>query len=113
MQKQSFVVFDFDGTLSTLRCGWEQIMQPMMLEMICPDGPCPPELEARVAAYIDQSTGIQTVRQMQWLAGQVEQSRVIRTPLPLRMPVKYRPSRSSVTGSGCRTGKTMSMGTGV
>ena len=45
--------------------------------------------------------------------GQVEQSRVIRTPLPLRMPVKYRPSRSSVTGSGCRTGKTMSMGTGV
>lgn len=74
MQKQSFVVFDFDGTLSTLRCGWEQIMQPMMLEMICPDGPCPPELEARVAAYIDQSTGIQTVRQMQWLAGQVEQS---------------------------------------
>ena len=74
MQKQSYVVFDFDGTISTLRCGWEQIMQPLMLEMICPDGNYSPELEARVAAYIDQSTGIQTAYQMQWLAEQVEQA---------------------------------------
>ena len=22
------VLFDFDGTISTLRCGWEEVMQP-------------------------------------------------------------------------------------
>lgn len=28
------VLFDFDGTISTLRCGWESVMKPLMLEMI-------------------------------------------------------------------------------
>ena len=28
------VLFDFDGTISTLRCGWEAVMKPLMLEMI-------------------------------------------------------------------------------
>ena len=28
------VLFDFDGTVSTLRCGWEAVMKPLMLEMI-------------------------------------------------------------------------------
>ena len=28
------VLFDFDGTISTLRCGWEEVMQPLMVEMI-------------------------------------------------------------------------------
>lgn len=27
-------IFDFDGTLSTLRYGWEKVMEPLMLEMI-------------------------------------------------------------------------------
>ena len=27
-------VFDFDGTLSTLRCGWEEVMGPLMVEYI-------------------------------------------------------------------------------
>lgn len=27
-------VFDFDGTISTLRCGWEEVMEPLMLECI-------------------------------------------------------------------------------
>ena len=25
-------IFDFDGTCSTLRCGWERVMEPLMLE---------------------------------------------------------------------------------
>ena len=28
-------LFDFDGTISVIRRGWETIMIPMMLEMIC------------------------------------------------------------------------------
>ena len=65
------VVFDFDGTISTLRCGWEQTMKPLMLEMISGGGPWDAALEAEVDAYIDESTGIQTIYQMQWLAERV------------------------------------------
>ena len=31
---QAGLLFDFDGTISTLRCGWEKVMKPLMLEMI-------------------------------------------------------------------------------
>lgn len=65
------VLFDFDGTLSLLRQGWEGVMTPMMLEMICGDKPPSPEICAEVQAYIEQSTGILTIRQMEWLAGVV------------------------------------------
>lgn len=66
------VLFDFDGTISTLRCGWEQTMKPLMLEMIFGSkGPYAPELEKEVDDYIDESTGIQTIHQMKWLAEQV------------------------------------------
>lgn len=65
-------VFDFDGTFSTLRCGWEKVMRPLMLEHISGGQGYGPDLEAKVDAYIDASTGIQTVYQMQWLAEQVE-----------------------------------------
>lgn len=64
-------VFDFDGTISTLRHGWEQVMRPMMLEMIYGTGTLQPEWEQQVDSYIDSSTGIQTVYQMRWLAEQV------------------------------------------
>ncbi|MDD6882172.1 MAG: HAD family hydrolase [Eubacteriales bacterium] len=65
------VLFDFDGTISTLRHGWESVMEPMMIEMIAgnaePDG----EIVKRVREYIDESTGIQTIHQMKWLAEEV------------------------------------------
>ena len=67
------VILDFDGTLSTLRCGWESVMRPMMLEMIDPEHPDDPALAAEVDQYIDESTGIQTVYQMQWLAQKIIQ----------------------------------------
>ena len=64
-------IFDFDGTFSTLRCGWEEVMRPMMLEYIG-GGQADGALRRRVDEYIDQSTGIQTVYQMRWLAEQVD-----------------------------------------
>ena len=62
------VLFDFDGTISTLRCGWEAIMKPLMLEMIGGAAGYDQALEREVDAYIDESTGIQTIHQMKWLA---------------------------------------------
>lgn len=66
------VLFDFDGTLSVLREGWEAIMIPMMLEMISPESPPSGDIEQEVRAYVDQSTGILTIRQMEWLTQAVE-----------------------------------------
>lgn len=74
MARTKYIVFDFDGTISTLRYGWEGIMQPLMLEMICPEGNYSEELVKKVADYIDASTGIQTAYQMQWLAEEVEKA---------------------------------------
>lgn len=61
-------IFDFDGTLSTLRCGWEQVMAPMMEEYLNKTE----DAKKLVSDFIDASTGIQTVLQMQWLKEQVE-----------------------------------------
>lgn len=70
--RPSAVLFDFDGTLSTLREGWEEIMRPLMLEMIAPPGSTAPQgLAEKVDIYIAQSTGIQTIYQMQWLQEQI------------------------------------------
>ncbi len=63
------IVFDFDGTLSTLRSGWEQVMRPLMLEQLASDTP---ETCRLVDDYIAESTGIQTIYQMEWLRDQVE-----------------------------------------
>jgi phosphoglycolate phosphatase-like HAD superfamily hydrolase len=65
-------LFDFDGTLSTLRYGWEEIMEPLMLEFIAGKTAIDDELVAKVRDYIDRSTGIQTYYQMEWLAGEVK-----------------------------------------
>ncbi len=61
-------VFDFDGTLSKLRAGWEEVMAPLMCELIPGEEE---EVQTLVRDYIDQSTGIQTIHQMRWLAEEV------------------------------------------
>jgi phosphoglycolate phosphatase-like HAD superfamily hydrolase len=66
-------LFDFDGTISVLREGWEEVMAPMMVEMICGQAPPTPEIDAEVRAYIDRSTGILTIEQMAWLVEAVRQ----------------------------------------
>jgi phosphoglycolate phosphatase-like HAD superfamily hydrolase len=67
------VLFDFDGTLSVLRQGWEPVMAEVMLEAICGSEHRTPEIEQEVHEYIDLSTGILTIQQMQWLEGTVRQ----------------------------------------
>jgi len=66
-------IFDHDGTISVLREGWEQIMEPMMIREILgakPDG-VDDATRARVVdavrGFIDRTTGIQTLAQMKGL----------------------------------------------
>ena len=66
------VFLDFDGTISTLRCGWEEVMEPLMIEMISGNAPADETLVNEVRSYIDESTGIQTIFQMKWLAETVK-----------------------------------------
>jgi len=73
------VLFDFDGTISTLRCGWEAVMAPFMEEVLVGSRQSREAVKKEVAEYIDASTGIQTIFQMQWLAAQVREQG--RTPL--------------------------------
>jgi rfaE bifunctional protein kinase chain/domain len=68
-------IFDHDGTISTLREGWEKIMEPMMIKSILgfqnetADKTLLSRVKERVREYIERTTGIQTIAQM---AGLVE-----------------------------------------
>lgn len=64
-------LFDFDGTISLLRQGWQGIMAPVMVEMICGDTAPTPEIIDEVNQVIDETTGIQTIFQMEKLVEMV------------------------------------------
>lgn len=72
-------IFDHDGTISTLREGWERIMEPMMLRAILgsrygdADETLYHNVLVAVRSYIDKTTGIQTLVQMQGLVELVRQ----------------------------------------
>jgi phosphoglycolate phosphatase len=66
-------VFDFDGTLSLIRAGWQTVMADMMVEILqgTPRGEPEAELRARTAEPIFGLAGRPTLVQMQWLADEV------------------------------------------
>jgi phosphoglycolate phosphatase-like HAD superfamily hydrolase len=76
-------VFDNDGTISTLRQGWEQIMAPVMVKAILgerwatADEGLYRKVRGRVLEYIDQSAGVQTLVQMEALVGLVREFGVV------------------------------------
>jgi len=76
-------VFDNDGTISTLRQGWEQIMAPVMIKAILgekyetADETLYHKVRNRVLDYIDKSTGIQTILQMEALVEMVKEFGVV------------------------------------
>jgi len=67
------VIFDHDGTISTLRQGWESIMEPVMVQAILGSSgretneALSDHVIAAVRNYIDKTTGIQTLVQMKGL----------------------------------------------
>lgn len=74
-----YAIFDHDGTISTLRQGWEEVMEPVMLRAILgerythADEALFRKVTDRVRRFIDQTTGIQTLVQMQGLVAMVRE----------------------------------------
>ena len=68
-------VFDFDGTISLIRDGWQNVMVPMMVELIQSDtdtDETQEELESIVVEFVDKLTGKQTIYQMIQLGEEIE-----------------------------------------
>jgi rfaE bifunctional protein kinase chain/domain len=76
-------IFDHDGTISTLRQGWEGIMEPMMIKAILGhkhrdiDDTTYDRVVSAVRSYIDKTTGIQTLVQMKGLVNLVRQFKCV------------------------------------
>jgi phosphoglycolate phosphatase len=68
-----YALFDFDGTLSLIREGWQEIMAPMMMEFLLETPAHEPEeqLAGIVREFIADTTGKQTIYQMMGFAGEV------------------------------------------
>jgi len=67
------VIFDFDGTLSLLRRNWQDVMIPMMVDILQQTGTqeTPAELYQVVEEYVMKLNGRQTIYQMIQLAEEV------------------------------------------
>ena len=76
-------VFDNDGTVSTLRQGWEQVMTPVMIKAILGDKYKTADeklynsVTERVTDYVDKSTGTQTILQMEALVEMVKEFGIV------------------------------------
>jgi len=66
-------LFDFDGTLSLIREGWQDVMIPQMVEWLLetPQHESEVELTAVVKDYVTRLTGKQTIYQMIQLAEEI------------------------------------------
>jgi phosphoglycolate phosphatase len=69
-----YALFDFDGTLSLIRAGWQDVMVPQMVEwlMATPDHESEADLGEVVTGYVTRLTGKQTIYQMMQLAEEVK-----------------------------------------
>ena len=67
------VLFDFDGTLSLIREGWQAVMIPMMVDILAATPQTEPrdQLAVVVEDFVGRLTGKQTIYQMMELADQV------------------------------------------
>ena len=80
-------IFDNDGTISTLREGWEAIMEPVMVTAMLGDAwkSADEKLFSDGAGhgcgdYIDTTTGVQTLVQMQGLVEMVKEFGIVPPP---------------------------------
>jgi phosphoglycolate phosphatase-like HAD superfamily hydrolase len=76
-------IFDNDGTISTLREGWEGIMEPVMIRSILGGAAKTAgeklvlTVQERVRDYIDMTTGVQTLVQMHGLVEMVREFGIV------------------------------------
>jgi len=73
--KISFAIFDFDGTISLIREGWQQVMIPMMVDILMdtPEHESIERLRKVVRTYVANTTGKQTIYQMIRLVEEIKQ----------------------------------------
>lgn len=66
-------LFDFDGTLSLIREGWQGVMIPMMVELLMetPEHESEAALTEVVRSFVERLTGKQTIYQMIQLAEEI------------------------------------------
>jgi phosphoglycolate phosphatase len=72
---QPVALFDFDGTLSLIRTGWQQIMIPMMVDILLQQksGETPQQILSVVQESVWLLTGRETIHQMEALVAQIRQ----------------------------------------
>ena len=65
---------DFDGTISLIRDGWQNVMVPMMIDVLMetPTNESRKQLESTVVKFVDQLTGKQTIYQMIQLCEEIQ-----------------------------------------
>jgi phosphoglycolate phosphatase len=83
-------LFDFDGTISTIRSGWIDVMAPMMVEILLDlkTGEAEADLDRLIRELIWRTTGKETIYQMMDFAAEV--SKRGGTPLePLQYKTMY------------------------
>ena len=81
-------LFDFDGTISLVRDGWQTVMVPMIVDILLEEtqtNETPEELERVVVEFVDNLTGKQTIYQMMQLCEEVEK----RGGIP-KQPLEYK-----------------------
>ncbi len=69
-----YALFDFDGTVSLIREGWQGIMVPMMIDLLM-NTPHPGDqasIELAVKEFVTRLTGKQTIYQMIQLCEEIE-----------------------------------------
>jgi len=73
-RKFKAVLFDFDGTISLIREGWQPIMYSYFTELLAEVSPQQSETEIRefVQEFVDRLTGKQTIYQCIFLADEIE-----------------------------------------
>lgn len=90
-------IFDHDGTISTMRYGWEKIMRQMMIEAIT--GSYYKTLSCdiidsildHIDSMIEKTTGIQTIIQMSELIEMIKEYRYV-PPGEIKTPLEYKES---------------------
>lgn len=90
VQAPEFAIFDFDGTVSLLREGWQPIMYEYFTQelMNCPQAMPRDETYALVTDFVDKLTGKQTIFQCMRLAEEI--TRLGGTPKdPLEYKAEY------------------------
>ena len=74
-------IFDFDGTISLLRRGWQSIMKETMIENIIgkskPFSETYQRIEKEIEDFIEKSTGVQTIIQMKVLVKMIEKYQLV------------------------------------